>query len=509
MKKIFVLVLASLLLSWSAQAVVVHYTADDETIFPNPERGYTDELGGETMLSDSKNHVVKGQEWYFSEKNYRSLVVLMYYLGNYKEQALSDKILQGFDEDMQILRDKGFKCVLRFAYSWKNKTDASKDQVLAHIAQLKPYLSKNADVIYVLEAGFVGQWGEWYYSSHFGNESQHLNTNRRAVLEAMIDACPANRFLLVRYPMIKGEYLGKMNQPDTNPLTSDEAFSGSARARIGHHNDAFLNEWGNDGTYVSWDEELADDPSVRQYIADETLFVPNGGETNVEGSDLASQVYNQAEAEMSKYHWSFCGESYSEKVTNKWRSSGIFNELNRKMGYRYQLVSGSFSDKGAAGGYLWLEMQIKNVGYAPLYNERPAYIVLRSTSNQQSVYRIQLASDPRRWLPNGVVTTISERLVIPEDVPNGTYELYLHLPDASATLATNPKYAIRFANTDVWDASTGMNKLNATLTITPDVLGVEEVEADPFHGQAYDILGRPVDDTYHGFVIQNGEKHIK
>ena len=62
-------------------------------------------------------------------------------------------------------------------------------------------------------------------------------------------------------------------------MTSSQAFTTDARARLGHHNDAFLNIWGNDGTYVSWDEETPDDPAVRQYIADETLYVPNGGET--------------------------------------------------------------------------------------------------------------------------------------------------------------------------------------------------------------------------------------
>ena len=461
MKKLFLLAY-SCLFSVVLSASVVNYMADDTSIFPNPERGFTEELGGETMLSDSKNHVVKGNEWYFSDKDYRSLVMLMYYLGNYKDKALSNKILQGFDEDMQILRENGFKCVLRFAYDWKSKTDASKDRVLAHIAQLKPYLAKNADVIYVLETGFVGQWGEWYYSTNFENESQHLNDNRRAVLTAMLDACPSNRFLLVRYPMIKGEYLGVMNNPDTDPLTSAEAFSGSTRARIGHHNDAFLNEWGNDGTYVGWDEEKDDDPAVRQYIADETLYVPNGGENNVENKTLAGKVYNQAEAEMSLYHWSFCGETYSEEVTDKWRSSGIFDELNRKMGYRYQLVTATLPDAANVGEKTNIIIQIKNVGYAPLYNERHAYIVL---SNGTKTYSIALQSDPRRWLPNGVVTTINEQIAIPSSVPEGTYQLYLHMPDASSSLAANPKYAVRFANTDVWDATTGMNKLNASVTI--------------------------------------------
>ena len=137
----------------------ITYTPDDVTIFPNPERGFTDQLGGEVALTDSKNHVVKPEEeWYWDkeDENYpdrknQSLVMLMYYLKNYKTKALSDKILKGFDEDMQILRNHGFKCVLRFAYDWSSKNDADTTWALRHIEQLAPHLEANKDVIYVLE----------------------------------------------------------------------------------------------------------------------------------------------------------------------------------------------------------------------------------------------------------------------------------------------------------------------------------------------------------------------
>ena len=142
---------------------------------------------------------------------------------------------------------------------------------------------------------------------------------------------------------------------------------------------------------------------------------------------------------------------------------GTFDELNRKMGYRYQLVKGTYSDQVAAGAKLSVNLQIKNVGYAPLYNERHAYIVLK---NGNKTYPIQLASDPRTWLPNGVVTTINEQLTVPTNVPDGTYQLYLYLPDAYASIASDPRYAVRFANTNVWEAATGMNKLNASVTVT-------------------------------------------
>ena len=402
-----------------------------------------------------------------------TMPVVLYNFNNFKSKDLPQKVLKGFDEDMQELRSNGLKCVLRFAYTEEedDKVDASPEWVKRHLEQLKPHLAANADVIYVVEAGFVGVWGEWYYSTHYGNETQHLNANRRQVIEALLANVPEDRFILFRYPLIKIEYLG-----DENPLTSDEAFTGTKRARMGHHNDAFLNTYGNEGTYGRDDDDgPEDDPVLRQYIADETLYVPNGGETNVEKSSLAKKVYADAPKEMSTYHWSFCGSSYAKRVTDKWRESGLFDTLNIHMGYRYNLLDAQFSDAAAPGGKMNITIRLRNDGYAPIYNERKVYLVLKGT--QSTEYRIQIASDPRRWLPNGAVSVINEQLTIPAEAKEGTYQLYLYMPDSYASIASDPRYAVRFANKDIWDSQTGYNNLGAQVTIGNGVPAeaVEEV----------------------------------
>ena len=453
------LVVGCLFAAASIQASVVTYTADNTTIFKNPERGFTEELS--RKVSEKTPNVVKGHmDSNWGEKYQMTLMVVLYNFNKYKEQDLPEAVLTGFDEDMQELRDHGLKTVLRFAYteSTNDKKDATPEWVQRHLEQLKPHLVANADVIYVLEAGFVGVWGEWYYTANYGNESQHMNAKRRQVIDYLFANAPEDRFVLFRYPMIKTEYLN-----DTEPLTAEEAFSGSVKSRMGCHNDAFLNEWGNDGTYAS--DHKSDDPAVRQYIAKETLYVPNGGETNVESSSLAERVYTQAPEEMSTYHWSFCGSSYATQVTNRWRESGIFDTLNVHMGYRYNLMEGQFSDEAAPSGKMNVTIGVRNSGYAPIYNERPVYLVLKDVSVQNSEFRIQLKTDPRRWLPNGVISWINEQVEIPENMLEGTYQLYLWLPDKYEAIQDDARDAIRCANKDVWDAETGYNALKATITI--------------------------------------------
>ena len=507
-------ILFSLFAACAAMVMVastVNYTADNTTIFPNPERGYYLEI--DHVVTKKDPWCVKNayMDKYVSDDKL-SLILVLYYLDNFRTtETLPQEIFTGFVEDMQILRNKGLKCILRFAYTADDHDgttayDATLDIVKKHIAQYTPYWKANADVIYVFQAGFVGAWGEWYYTENFDNRSDKMTDSRRAVVDTLLKAVPEDRFIQLRTPKFKSEYLyGKGKAKYTEPLTAAEAYKNTPKARLGHHNDAFLYGAENMGTYT-------DTAKQKPYLAKETLYVPIGGETDITDSDQADTDASPERtiAEMSRLHWTFIQGYYSQMVTNKWRKNGTFDELNRRMGYRYQLVTGTYSDEVAAGGKLAVNMQIKNVGFAPLYNERHAYIVLKGAKNTE--YSLPLESDPRGWLPNGVISTVQEELTVPSDMPAGTYDLYLHLPDVYESIADNPKYAIRFANENIWDSSTGMNKLNATVTITSgsttDQEDIRTADDKPANEPAYDILGRPVDASYKGIIIMRSKKVI-
>ena len=490
MKKAFSLVIMLVAAVLTMHASVIYYTSDDTTVFYNPERGFTEELS--YKVTTGHPNVVKGNLSNGKLSRYKMrLMVVLYNFNQFKAQDLPAEVLAGFDEDMAELRNYGLKCVLRFAYTEEQKdiVDATPAWVQRHLEQLQPHLIANADVIYVLEAGFIGAWGEWYYTSNYGNKSQHLNANRRTVIDALFTYAPTDRFILFRYPMTKTEYFG-----DATPLSADSAFTGTVRARMGCHNDAFLNTYGDMGTYAS--DSLSDDPAVRQFIATETLYVPNGGETNIEEDAVAERRYTKAPSEMSTYHWSFCGSSYATQVTRRWRDSGIFDTLNVHMGYRYNLLVAQLSDSAAPAGKMNVTIQLRNSGYAPLYNERPVYLVLK---NSNGTYSLPLTADPRRWLPNNVQSVISEQVDIPSNVPEGKYHLYLHMPDKYASIASDPRYAVRMANLNVWDEATGLNNLYAEVEISaaapadpgalPEIISaLPNAKADSHKGHARKVL---------------------
>lgn len=495
----------NLLLVAAVHAKTVTYTPDNTSVFLNPERGFITEF--DHVVTKKKPHCVKGKEQDLKDnyinKDQISLLLVLYYLDNFKNTAtLPAEVLNGFDEDMQVLRNLGMKAILRFAYtedfSDEIGHDAPLSVVQSHVAQYKSHWEANADVIFVFQAGFVGTWGEWYYTDHFGNKDNVTNESRRAVVDTLLAAVPAGRCIQMRTPLFKTSYIGS-----TAPLTAEEAYQNTPKARLAHHNDAFLENDNNLGTYV-------DTTTEKPYIAQETLYVPIGGESCILEPEVAAvnASHDATVAEMSRLHWTFIQNSYSKEVTDPWRENGTFDELNRNLGYRFQLVSGTYSDEVEHGNPLSVQLQIRNAGYAPLYNERPAYIVLKDINNPSSLVSLRLVSDPRRWLPNGAVTTIDEQLEVPVSVMDGTYELYLYLPDLSDKLSADPRYAVRFANMDVWDAETGMNRLNATVTISSPTTGMAQAQTFSCSDKAYDVLGRPVGDRHTEVVIQNGQKEL-
>lgn len=473
MKRMLLIVLAAWMTA-ALSAGTVNYTADDTTIISNPERGFITMLT--RHVTTKKPYAVKGKEEELEKKKAdekMSIVLLHYYLDSCKNSAtIPDKVLAGFDEDMQALRDLGMKAIIRFSYvdstygegKERSAHDAPLERVEQHIAQYASHWQKNADVIFCFQAGIVGAWGEWYYSDHFGNKSSHITAQRSALLDTLLKAVPQDRCIQLRTPLFKTEYLN-----DATPLNASEAYSGSPKARLGHHNDAFLYDYDNMGTYK-------DTTTQKPYVVQETLYVPIGGETDIEDTTQAidQASYAATIAEMSRLHWTFIQSGYSEVVTDMWRANGTFDELNRRMGYRFQLVNGTYGEEAKQGGKWAVDLQIRNAGFAPLYNERPAYIVLKNSSKE---YRLALSSDPRTWLPNGVVSEAKDSLTIPAEAEEGIYQIYLYLPDAYASLADDPRYAVRFANEGVWNSETGMNALGATVEIK--AAGEPDPDPDP------------------------------
>jgi hypothetical protein len=101
-------------------------------------------------------------------------------------------------------------------------------------------------------------------------------------------------------------------------------------------------------------------------------------------------------------------------------------------------------------------LDLRNDGFAAAQNPRDAELVL--TDKGGKVLKTwKLNSDPRYWMP-GEKVTIDQTVTLPDGI-SGEVTLSLNLPDPCETLRDNPLFSIQLANEDVWNESTGYNKL--------------------------------------------------
>ena len=411
-------------------------------IFPNPERGFIHNLD---VYSEGEG--LNATQMVLLRNDNVSMVMRFYYLEKFKDQPLSETELSLINNDMKVLRETGLKCVLRFAYTDDMAgTDAPFAIIGQHLDQLKPVFEANKDVIAFVQAGFIGAWGEWHDSSN----GLATVENERNVLYKLLSVLPAEIMVQVRTPGAKQQIFST-----TAPVDSAIAYTSEMRARVGHHNDCFLAGGTDYGTYTS--NIQAD----KDYISKDALYVPTGGETcPPEGTFPGCST---AQTEMKLLKWTYLNLDWYQPVLDAWRNSGCFDEFQRNLGYRLVLVNAKYPKQVAVDQDYKMEIGLTNKGYAPLYNYKITSLVFKNKTSG-NIYPFELPVDLRDCKPNGLMTI--DKSVKLTGIPQGDYDLYLAITDRSETLKNRIEYAVRLANTNTWDAVSGMNNLMHQVKIT-------------------------------------------
>lgn len=357
---------------------------------------------------------------------------------DYVDKDLDAQVLDPLEASLASLRTAGLKVILRVYYAPAMDPDAPLSRVLSHIAQLKPLLRSNSDVIAAMHAGFVGAWGEWHSSTNQLTEP----AARKAILDALLDALPADRMILARRPSHKSEAYG-------GPLTEETAYSPSPLSRVGHLNDCFLASDSDFGTYQAAGE--------REYARADSAFTLVEGETcavNPPRSECASAL-----DELAAHHWSLLNIAYHGDVLDSWRAGGCFEQIACRLGYRYALLGLEHDAQLSPGSVLNLKLSLLNDGFARAFNPRPAYLVLQGEASR---HELSLDLELRELAP-GVEASFCLGAQLPTNIAPGEYRLGLWLPDAAESLKGNADYAVQLSNDVDW--SDGANFFDSTILV--------------------------------------------
>lgn len=418
-------------LETATDVVTAMYFPTDED-FPNPERGWHGSAHRDGFAD------IRGQ----------GLTLVRQYvrLDEYRHSDLPDLLLRDLTEELRALRDNGLKIILRFSYNFGEEPDAPLRSVLRHIEQLTPVIRDNYDVIAALQAGFIGHWGEWHSSS---NDLLGLDS-RRSIVTALLEMLPPSRMIQIRYPFYARDLFPE--PPDANT-----AFSGLDLARVGQVNDCFVSNETDGGTYAN--------SADYEYVEDVTTFTVMGGETCPLGGLNPRNSGRNTVVELERFHWDYMGIGYWRPAIDRWESEGYYDEITRRLGYRYVLVHARAQAALAPGELYTIELELYNEGFGKLYNPRPIEILLVPVSGGEPLI-LHALDDARAVLPvAGENVTVAVSAQIPSGADGGEYDVYIRLPDESQRLRSDPRYSIRFANERVWAEPLGANDLGIRLNL--------------------------------------------
>src|SRR5437588_1093356 len=440
--------------SGTPQAATATFTGtlDD---FPNPERGFSKMWSNLTDLDPS---------WLVAQHDagYR-LVSHRQLLSDYvKTATLPQSFLDALNAGAALHRGTGTKMVMQFSYdNVGGGPEPTLSTILGHIAQLAPFFAANVDVIAAVHGGFLGTYGEWAFSTEpsVGNPTPTAAA-RAAVRDALLTAVPA------AIP-IGWRTLEDLEAWYPAPLDGSQAFSGSYQARSGIHNDCFLSNEDDSGTY--WAPDLPDTGRTlsnpfRAYHAQLSNWTTMGGENCGTGQYTAcADALNDG----ATYHWRYLRDDWGTMFADGWRAEGCYPEIKRSLGYRVQLHSVRHPHIAAAGSTVNVQINLHNAGWARIFSARSLVVTLRNTSSG-AVFSGG-AGDMRLLPPQSAYPYL---IVVPVTVPAaGTYDVYVSMPDIWPGTKDKADYAVRFANADdsskgqFWDAANFRFKTGTTLTV--------------------------------------------
>lgn len=435
----------------------------DPELLNNPNRGFRLEVSlnvsniqgdGHTMPEDDPTAKLRYWHSYYAAESVK-LVQTYFYLTSYRNGDIDAYGMARMQQYFDCLRELKLKGLIRFAYQTEmdGMGEAGQARMLSHMQQLKPLLEANKDVIYVVQAGFIGAWGEWH---------SHTQTiDKTSILKGVLAMTPTGIDVQVRLPEFKN--LISKSDPDY--------------MRIGIHNDSVFGEAaggtaGVDPGTVSWNQIIAESP---YHPVDGELFWGNWSLNSpdgklVDGYKVVKQLGEHRFSSFSVHHnyredgtdpqHKYSMQYWKEQeITPEWltanglqyaegwfkNNSGVtvrrnvFDYVRDYLGYK--LEGREFVARGSVkvNENLDVELSLVNYGFSVPFLMESGFVLL--DANNQVVWK-KAAGYPEQWHSHPSVNPENKMLLthkvgaaIKLPPQKGTYKIAFYLQGADGEFA--------------------------------------------------------------------------
>lgn len=418
----------------------------------NPERGFYEPIGINMQISNNKT---------LNPKN--NLVHLRVGIGAFsskvngeKDLAFTDDMLNALDTTLKNIKKNGGSVIIRFAYDNFNGTkdlEPTLDMILTHIKQLKKLFNDNVDVIAYVELGFFGPWGEMHSSKICTKENVSI------ALDTMLDSVPQNITIGVRTPA----YYAAWTHLDQNKLNEIITEKDDKAYRVGLYNDGYLGSESDLGTFKNRDVEVS-------WLNNQAKHTFYGGEVVANyavNTPLNTIDYISKEGFLT--HTTYLNLRWNNTVIDSWKNSiyngedelykglSAFAFINNHLGYRFVLRKSMLTTNVEKSSHLQGKLNIENVGFANLINEKKVTIILKKG---EEITEIKTNLDPTTWESNKV-SEVDFNISLPKDISLGKWDVYLRISKFGDLENDNNYQSISFANENIFDEYLGANYIGS------------------------------------------------
>lgn len=302
------------------------------------------------------------------------LILVKICLQNYRKDIISEKGLKNIKKIFSTLEHLNKQLIVRFVYDDEGKIEYYEpetiDIILQHMKQLNPIISEYCKHIFIIQGLFTGNWGEMNGTRYNKAEDMECLANQLASITDEFT------YLAVRTP---GQWRSiiQSNNPVKVILEGNQL-----AARLSLFNDGLLGNRSDYGTYKIEDND--DNDSLGRWKREEELdfqerlccYVPNGGEVI---NDNPYNDFTDAVKGLAKRHVTYLNKDYDQAVLKKWEREFVtekscfygmdgYTYIDRHLGYRL-LIEDTNLEYSKNQNCIFVEVCLKNVGFAPLYKK--------------------------------------------------------------------------------------------------------------------------------------------
>lgn len=457
---------------------ILNTNESTETI-RNPERGFYKLV--QVELSKDKEDLESFKEEIEKIETEDEDVSMISFQLNLKNYVTNTKIetkkLQEIQEYFDIMREKGYKVIFRVVYDSEGKENPEPefDKILEQMDTLKEIYTNNKDILYVVEAGYLGAYGEWHDGKYDENKEY-----RNQIIKKLLEIVPSNITINLRKPSFITDYTEE-------EINENNAFSQIDVARLGLHNDGYLASETDYGTF-----EIDERDESLLYQHNLTKYTSFGGESTK--SESKYNNFENAIEDMKYRHCSYLNKTYDREVKEKWKKSTYYSNtdiysgqngykyIQDHLGYRFVLREVKLKQEGDSQR---ISMKLENTGFGNIINPKDVEIIYKQGD---TTFTSKVETDIRKDLSKEEnISNLNYLINLPKGIKPGNYDVYIKISEPYESLKYNTKYNIQFANINIWNENIGANFIG-NVTIEENIEADENSQNSSFEKNNNDVL---------------------